>query len=53
MSKSGPWYHLAGIVGDDYSVLQPEVIKQVTYYEVYKRSYWNMVSEYIYVAEVR
>ena len=53
MSKSGPWYHLAGIVGDDYSVLQPDVRRKVTFYPVYKRSYWNMTSEYICVTEVQ
>jgi hypothetical protein len=53
MSKSGPWHHLAGIVGDDYSVLQPDVRRKVTFYPVYKRSYWNMTSEYICVTEVQ
>lgn len=53
MTKSGPWYHLAGIVGDDYSVLRPDVRRTVTFYPVYKRSYWNMTSEYICVAEIR
>jgi hypothetical protein len=53
MTKSGPWYHLAGIVGDDYSVLPPDVRSTVTFYPVYKRSYWHMTSEYICIAEVR
>lgn len=53
MTKSRPWYHLTCIVGDDYSILQPAVRRKMTFYEVYKRSYWNMTSKYICVAEVQ
>lgn len=55
MSKSGPWYHLAGIVGDDYSILQPGVKKEVVFYEVYysqgRYSFTDVT--YVCVAEVR
>jgi len=52
MSKSGPWYHLAGILGGDYAVLQPKVRGKVAFYAVYSRSYWNMKSGYVGVAKL-
>ena len=52
MMKSEPMYILSGIVGDGYSVLQPDVRRIVTFYPVYKRSYWNMTIKYICVGEV-
>jgi hypothetical protein len=53
MSKSGPWYHVAGIVGDDYGSLRAGKKLAVTFYRVYQRGYWYMNSAYVYVAEVR
>lgn len=51
MFKNGPWYHLAGIVGDDYAVLQPNSQQKMRYYLVYPRSYWGMSSAYVYIAD--
>ncbi len=50
MTKSGPFYHLAGVTGGDYTVLQVNTRYNMTFYRVYPRSYWNMNSDYIYVA---
>ncbi|MBP2639642.1 MAG: hypothetical protein H6Q66_593 [Firmicutes bacterium] len=51
MSKNGPWYHLAGILGDNYAALLPNARYSVAFYPVYQRNYWNMNSAYIYVAD--
>jgi len=51
MSKSGPWYHLAGIVGDDYAILQSNTKSRMAFYPVYPRSYGWMHSAYIYIQE--
>ena len=53
MTKSGPWYHLAGIVGGDYGQLKPQTKATVAYYKVYPRAYWHMASAYVCVAEVK
>jgi hypothetical protein len=53
MSKSGPWYHLTGIVDGDYSQLKPGVKYVVEYYKVRPRAYWHMPSSYVYVADIR
>lgn len=50
MSKSGPFYHLAGITGGDYSLLQPGTRYNMTLYKIYPRSYWNMESHYVYIS---
>ncbi|MEM5770892.1 MAG: hypothetical protein AAGU32_21810, partial [Bacillota bacterium] len=50
LTKSGPFYHLAGITGGDYTVLQVNTRYNMTFYRVYPRSYWNMNSDYVYVA---
>ncbi|MBP7342487.1 MAG: ankyrin repeat domain-containing protein [Smithellaceae bacterium] len=52
MSRSGPWYHLAGIVGGDYGLLQPNVRKSVVFYSVYPRRYGSMESAYVCIASV-
>lgn len=52
MSRSGPWYHLAGIKGDDYSVLKPGTKYLMSFYKVYPRSYFHMESSYVYIAEI-
>jgi hypothetical protein len=49
MSKSGPWYHLAGIQGGDYAALQPGAKQQLNLYAVYGRSYGGMSSAYVFV----
>jgi hypothetical protein len=50
ISRSGPWYHLTGIAGDDYSILKPKQKKKATIYKVYPRNYFNMESAYVYVS---
>ncbi len=52
MSRSGPWYHLAGSVGGDYGPLQPNVRKKVVFYSVYPRHYGSMESAYVCIASV-
>lgn len=52
MSKSGPWYHLAGIAGDDYTLLQPNTQYNINLYKVYPRNYWGMNSAYVYITVV-
>jgi hypothetical protein len=51
ISRSGPWYHLAGVKGDDYNVLKPGIKYMMSFYKVYPTSYFNMVSSYVYLAE--
>jgi hypothetical protein len=51
MSRSGPWYHLAGIKGGEYGILKPGAKYLVSFYKVYPRSYFNMESSYVYIAE--
>lgn len=51
MSKNGPWYHLAGIRGESYTALSPNARYSAVFYPVYQRSYWNMNSAYIYIAD--
>jgi len=53
MTRSGPWYHLAGMVGGDYDAMKPKTNYTVTFYEVYPRNYGFMHSAYIYIAGIR
>ena len=54
MTRSGPFYHLAGISDGDYSRLQPGHTYQLTLYPLYKRQYAAFIpDEYVYVAEVK
>ncbi|MTK54591.1 hypothetical protein [Paludibacter sp.] len=53
MSKSGPWYHLAGIIGNDYTKLKPNTKYRITFYTVYKRNYWNMPSAYVCITSIQ
>ena len=52
MAKNGPWYHLAGIAGGEYALLQPNTQYHMTFYSVYPRSYWGMDSSYVYIAQI-
>jgi hypothetical protein len=47
MTKSGPWYHMAAIAGDDFTQLRPGVRYKMVIYTVYPRYYWSMTSAYI------
>lgn len=53
MSKSGPWYHLVGIRGNNYNVIQPDTKYLMTIYLVYHRYYWTMPSYYVYIYEYK
>ncbi|GAT63144.1 hypothetical protein [Paludibacter jiangxiensis] len=53
MSKSGPWYHLVGILGNDYTQLKPNTKYRITFYTVYKRNYWNMPSAYVCITSIQ
>lgn len=45
MTRSGPFYHIAGIQGDDLSILQPGKYK-LKLYLVYKREYFGPIGNY-------
>lgn len=49
MSRSGPWYHLAGVGGGGYEALPPNIKQKLRFYPVYPRSYGGMQSAYVYV----
>ena len=48
MSRSGPFYHIVGIKGEDYSVIKPQIRYRMTMYLVYPRDY-PFTSYYIYI----
>lgn len=48
LTRSGPFYHIVGIVGDDYTVVKPGKY-QMTLYLVYPRHY-PFPSYYVYIA---
>jgi hypothetical protein len=53
-SKSGPFFHLAGIRGGDPGVLEPGKRWQVTLYLVYRREYFGFIGDYyVYVTDIR
>lgn len=52
MSMSGPWYHLVGITGNNYSVIQPDTKYLMNIYLVYPKYYWTMPSYYVYVFDI-
>lgn len=52
-SRSGPFYHLAGIKGNDYGVLKRGRSYSLTLYLVYRREYFGAIGDYyVYVADV-
>lgn len=53
LSRSGPWFHLAGMAGDGFASLKPKDKKKTTFYKVYPRSYFGMDSSYVYISERR
>jgi len=54
MTRSGPFYHLAGIAGNDYTRLKPGTKHELTVYLVYKREYFGAISDcYAYIAEIK
>lgn len=53
-SKSGPFFHVAGIAGNDYRLLKPGTRHELTLYLVYKREYFGFIQDhYVYIAEVK
>jgi hypothetical protein len=53
-SRSGPFFHLAGILGGDAAVLKPGRRYQLTMYLVYRREYFGFIGDYyVYVSSVR
>lgn len=53
-SKSGPFYHLAGIAGGDYRLLKPGKKFRLRLCLVYRREYFGLIDDfYVYVLGVR
>jgi len=53
-SRSGPFFHLAGIRGGDASVLKPGKRSRVTMYLVFRREYFGLIGDYyVYVSSIR
>lgn len=53
-SRSGPFFHLAGVVGGDAAILKPGRRYRVVMYLVFRREYFGLIGDYyVYVASVR
>ena len=53
-SRSGPFFHLAGIVGGDAAILKPGRRYRVVMYLVFRREYFGFIGDYyVYVASVK
>jgi hypothetical protein len=53
-SRSGPFFHLAGILRGDAAVLKPGTRYRLTLYLVYRREYFGLIGDYyVYVASWR
>jgi hypothetical protein len=53
-SRSGPFYHLAGIKGSDYAALKQGKQYRLTLCLVYRREYFGLIGDYyVYVADVK
>jgi hypothetical protein len=51
MTKSGPFYHIVGIKGDDWGVFKAGKHYSLELYLVYKREYFGFISDfYVYIA---
>lgn len=54
MTRSGPFYHVAGIVDDDYGLIKPNKKYELTIYLIYKREYVAFIPDYyVYIARVQ
>lgn len=52
MTRSGPFYHVAGVRGGDLSVFAPSRHYKATIYLVYRREYFGFIPNYyVYVAD--
>jgi len=45
-SRSGPFFHLAGVVGGDAATLKPGVRYRIVMYLVYRREYFGFIGGY-------
>jgi hypothetical protein len=53
-SKSGPFYHLAGIAGGSYAIVKEGTRYRLTLCLVYRREYFGLIGDYYaYVVSVR
>ena len=53
-SKSGPFYHLAGIAGGNYARLKVGTRYRLTLFLVYRREYFGLIGDfYAHVGSVR
>jgi hypothetical protein len=53
-SKSGPFFHLAGVRGGDPGILKPGKRYRATLYLVYRREYFGFIGDYyVYVTDIR
>ncbi len=53
-SKSGPFFHLAGVRGGDPGILKPGKRYRVSLYLVYRREYFGFIGDYyVYVTDLR
>jgi hypothetical protein len=53
-TRSGPFYHLAGVKGGDYGILKPGRIYTVQLALVYRREYFGFIGDYyVYILSVR
>lgn len=53
-SRSGPFFHLAGILGGDAAILTAGKPYRITMYLVYRREYYGFIGDYyVYVGGVR
>lgn len=53
-SRSGPFFHLAGIRGGDAAILKPGKRYQLTVYLVYRREYFGFIGDYyVYMSAIR
>jgi len=53
-SRSGPFFHLAGVVGGDAAILKPGKRYRIVMYLVFRREYFGFIGDYyVYVASAR
>jgi hypothetical protein len=53
-SRSGPFFHLAGILGGDAAILKPGRRYRLTMYLVFRREYFGFIGDYyVYVSNAR
>ncbi len=53
-SRSGPFYHIAGIKGGDYAALKRGKSYRLTLCLVYRREYFGLIGDYyVYVADAK